>query len=72
MKNKFDKETLAKIKNILLKKAEGYFYNEEVLEYAYKNESESKTEQLDFLKEQKRKNGKKLRQAALIISVLLV
>jgi len=68
VKNKFDKETLAKIKNILLKKAEGYFYNEEVLEYAYKNESESKTEQLDFLKEQKRKNGKTQENTNLILT----
>ena len=33
MKNNFDSEFIKKIKNILLKKSEGYFYDEEVKEY---------------------------------------
>ena len=33
MKKSKDKELYEKIKKVLIKKAEGYFYNEEVLEY---------------------------------------
>ena len=44
-----DQELLSKIKKILLKKAEGYDYNEEIDEYVAKVEQEN--EQLNFLSE---------------------
>ncbi len=48
MKNKFDKELLSKLKSILLKKSEGYFYDEEIREYQHKTETPNKNEQLNF------------------------
>ncbi len=44
-----DNELLGKIKNILIKKAEGYNYKEETEEYVAKVEQEN--EQLNFLNE---------------------
>ena len=57
MKNNFDKEILLKIKNILLKKSEGYYYNEEILEYQ-NNINETKIENNEQLNLFKENNGK--------------
>jgi len=52
MKSNFENEMLNKIKNILIKKSEGFFYNEEVLEYQLNNTNqESKINQLTFLED---------------------
>ena len=51
MKNNIDNEILKKIKNILLKKSEGYFYSEEVLEYQSKTDIQNKENQLNFFDE---------------------
>ena len=51
MKNNIDNEILKKIKNILLKKSEGYFYNEEVLEYQNKTDISNNQNQLNFFDE---------------------
>ena len=66
MKNK-TKEIVDQIKNILLKKAEGYFYNEEITEYISteeNNENNKKiqktvSEQLDFINNDLKSNQKK-------------
>ena len=51
--NKIKKnDILEKIKNILLKKAEGYFYNEETLEFSSPNEK-SETSKIIEQKRQK-------------------
>ena len=50
MENNLNKETLNKIKNILLKKSEGYFYNEEILEYQNNLvETKNTNDQITFL-----------------------
>ena len=58
MKNKLNKNTLEKIKNILLKKSEGYFYNEEILEYQNNiTETKINNEQLNFLENNNEKEN---------------
>ena len=41
-------EILSKLKTILLKKSEGYFYNEEVLEYQNENNKQEEDNKLIF------------------------
>ena len=70
MKNKLDKNTLENIKNILLKKSEGYFYNEEILEYQNDiiETKSNKNEQLNFFKNKnnEEKNTEKYSNLTLI------
>lgn len=61
MKNKLDNKLLTDIKNILLKKAEGYFYDEEIFEYQNKVEDDKQLnffDTKDNLEKTKQKNGK--------------
>ena len=63
MKKSKDKELYDKIKNVLIKKAEGYFYNEEVFEYqsneSDKNIKESKTSLISELENKDKKKNEK-------------
>ena len=61
MKNNFDAEILNKIKNILLKKSEGFYYNEEILEYQNNSTEIKNTEnnQLNFLENNEKNTPQK-------------
>ena len=58
MKNNLNNELLTKIKNVLIKKSEGYYYNEEILEYQNNSEETANTEnnQLTFLNNKENEN----------------
>lgn len=59
MKKTKDKELLEKIKKVLIKKAEGYFYNEEVFEYQIEDKKVKKetSNQMDIFELE---NGEKV------------
>lgn len=65
MKNKLDNKLLTDIKNILLKKAEGYFYDEEIFEYQNKIDEDKQLnffesiEEIEKNKQSNRKQNKK-------------
>ena len=59
-------EILSKLKTILLKKSEGYFYNEEVLEYQKENNKQEEVQQINFLESNKNDENKTNKNLTLI------
>lgn len=69
MNKNFDNELLKKIKNILIKKSEGFYYNEEILEYQNNQieATDEKSKQLNFLeKNNEKENSQKYSNLALL------